>query len=327
MITGPRVDRQLRIAVATCRTLPAHERDDLPLLAALRERGVHVEQPIWDDGAVDWSSFDAVLIRTTWDYQEKHSQFVAWADRVAGCTKLFNPAPLVGWNTHKQYLRELERLGVPLAETVWFAAGQAHDLGAATRARGITRGFLKPLVGANARNTLRFDAGHPEDLQRAQAHLARVTADADMMLQPYLASVEREGELSAIFFDGVLSHAVRKVPVAGDYRVQDDWGAHDEPTTLEPEALAVCERTFACMAACFEQRGWDIALPLLYARVDLLRDASPGGPRALGGGEAQKTAAGRFVLNELEIVEPSLFFRHGPQGPQMLVDALSRRLG
>jgi glutathione synthase/RimK-type ligase-like ATP-grasp enzyme len=303
------VDRQLRIAVATCRTLPAHERDDLPLLAALRERGMHVEQPSWDDGAVDWSGFDAVLIRTTWDYQDRHAQFVAWAERVASCTMLFNPGPLVGWNTHKQYLRELEQHGVPLAETVWFAAGHEHDLAAAVHARGIERGFLKPLVGANARNTLRFDVGNREELGRAQAHLSRMTAGADMMLQPYLASVEREGELSVIFFDGTFSHAVRKVPAAGDYRVQDDWGAHDEPVALEPEAFAVCEQTFSCMAACFQQRGWDIALPLLYARVDLLRDA-----------------AGRFVLNELEIVEPSLFFRHGPQAPQMLADALLRRL-
>ena len=102
---------------------------------------------------------------------------------------------------------------------------------------------------------------------------------------------------------------MRKVPVAGDYRVQDDYGAHDEPTILEPEALAVCEQTLAVAGACFEQRGWDIALPLLYARIDLLRDDT-----------------GRWVLNELEVVEPSLFFRHAPAAAQKLASALLRRL-
>jgi hypothetical protein len=300
----------MRIALPTRRFLPDHERDDLPFHAALRERGVHVEQPIWDDDAVEWATFDAVLIRSTWDYTDKYPQFLAWVERVAECTRLFNPAPLVVWNTHKQYLRELEGHGVPLADTVWFATGQQHDLAAAVRARGITRGFLKPLVGANARNTLRFDVADPTQLADAQAHLARLTLSTDMMLQPYLASVEREGELSAIFFDGVLSHAVRKVPVAGDYRVQDDWGAHDEPIVLDPEALAVCEQTLSGMAACARQHGWDIALPLLYARVDLLRDDD-----------------GRWVLNELEVVEPSLFFRHGPEAAQMLARALLLRLG
>lgn len=299
----------MRIALASSRSLSVHERDDVPFHAALRERGVHVEQPIWDDDAVDWSDFDAVLIRTTWDYPDKHPQFLAWIERVAACTRLFNPAPLVVWNTHKQYLRELEQHGVPLADTAWFAAGQQHDLAAEVQARGITRGFLKPLVGANARNTLRFDVADPAQLAAAQAQLARLTQSMDMMLQPYLASVEREGELSAIYFDGVLSHAVRKVPVAGDYRVQDDWGARDEPITLEPEALAVCEQTLTATAACVRQRGWDLALPLLYARVDLLRDD-----------------AGRFVLNELEVIEPSLFFRHGPDAAQTLARALLRRL-
>lgn len=300
---------RMYIALTTCRTLPAHERDDLPLLAALRELGVHVEQPIWDDPAVDWASFDAVLIRTTWDYQDKHAQFVTWAEHVAGCTRLFNPAPLVAWNTHKQYLRELEGCGVPLASTAWFAAGDSHDLAAAMRERGITRGLLKPLVAASARGTLRFDATDPAQLRAAQQHLDTLTERVDMMLQPYLDSVEREGELSAIFFDGALSHAVRKVPAAGDYRVQDDWGARDEPVSLDADALAVCEATLSGMATCIRRRGWDIALPLLYARIDLLRDD-----------------AGRFVLNELEVVEPSLFFRHGPAAAQMLTRVLLRRL-
>jgi glutathione synthase/RimK-type ligase-like ATP-grasp enzyme len=184
-----------------------------------------------------------------------------------------------------------------------------HDLTAAVRERGIRRGFLKPLVAANARGTLRFDTTDAKQLAAAQVHLERMTERVDMMLQPYLDSVEREGELSAIFFDGALSHACRKVPVAGDYRVQDDHGAHDEPVVLEDEALAVCERTLAGMAACFERRGWDIAQPLLYARVDLLRDDG-----------------GRWVLNELEVVEPSLFFRHGPAAAHVLARALLRRL-
>src|SRR5690554_7888486 len=112
------------VALMTCSTLPSHEHDDEPLHAALRERGVTVEQAIWDDRRVDWSSFDAVLIRTTWDYQEKHKEFLAWAERVAEQAPLYNPAPIVRWNTHKLYLRELEGLGVPLAPTQWFEAGR-----------------------------------------------------------------------------------------------------------------------------------------------------------------------------------------------------------
>ncbi|PRQ06432.1 ATP-grasp domain-containing protein [Enhygromyxa salina] len=300
----------MRIALATCSTLPSHEHDDRPLHAALRGRGVTVEQPIWDDPGVDWSAFDAVLIRTTWDYHHKHAAFVAWAERVGASVPLFNPAPVVAWNTQKLYLRELEQRGVPLAETAWLDAGQPHDLRAIVRARSMTRGFLKPTLGANARDTLRFDAHSEAELAAAQAHLTRVTATTGMMLQPYLGSVERQGEVSAIYIDDVLSHAVRKVPVAGDFRVQDDYGARDEAIELDREQLEICGQTLAALGSCVVAHGWSLQLPLLYARVDLLRDDD-----------------GRWVLNELEIVEPSLFLRHGPTAAERLTHALLRRLG
>lgn len=296
----------MRIALATCSTLPAWERDDVPLLAALRARVDAVEQPSWDDPAIDWSSFDAVLIRTTWDYQDKREAFIAWAQHVAACTRLFNPAAVVRWNTDKTYLRELEALGVPIAPTTWFAIGQRCDLAQLVGERAIARGFLKPVIAANARGTFRFDARNLAELAAAQQHLQERLASEAMMLQPYLSTVEREGELSAIYFDGALSHAVRKIPVPGDYRTQDDYGARDQPITLEPDAAALTERTLAGFATLARERGWPEHL--LYARVDMLRDES-----------------GRWLLNELELVEPSLFFRHDAHAAERLASALLAR--
>ena len=296
----------MRIALATCSTLPAWECDDAPLLAALRARVGAVEQPIWDDPEVDWSSFDAVLIRTTWDYQSKREAFIAWAARVGACTRLFNPAAIVHWNTDKNYLRELEAVGVPIAPTTWFEVGQPHELARIVEQRGLARGFLKPVIAANARGTFRFDARDPAELSAAQQHLLRMSASEPMMLQPYLSAVEREGELSAIYFEGALSHAVRKVPVAGDFRTQDDYGAHDEPIVLEADAAALATLALEGFATLARERGWDPTL--LYARVDMLRDES-----------------GAMVLNEFEVVEPSLFFRHGPHAAERLAEALLAR--
>lgn len=300
----------MRIALATCSALPSREHDDVALHATLCERGVSVEQPIWDDRQVEWAEFDAVLIRTTWDYQEKREEFLSWAECVAKQTVLFNPAPIVRWNTHKSYLRELEALGVPLANTVWFEGGRSYDFVAAARDAGLVRGFIKPMVGANARGTLRFDARRLEQLEAAAAHFDRLIIARDVMLQPYLTSVEREGELSAIYFDGALSHAVRKIPTKGDYRVQDDFGALDRAERLDDEAITLAERTLAGLNELARHHAWDLSLPLLYARVDMLRNDD-----------------GRLVLNELEVVEPSLFFRHGPRAAERLSSALLERLG
>lgn len=288
------------IALATCPSLPHWEIDDRFLHAALDARGIAYDRPAWSDGAVDWSRYDAVLIRTTWDYQQWRDDFVAWADRVGAVTALHNPAPVVRWNTHKGYLRDLEARGVPVVDTIWCRAGEVIDLCAALADRGWSRAFLKPAVGATARETLRF-AATDRDLDAARAHLARLQAAGEtMLLQPYLERVETDGERSAVFIDGALTHAVRKVPVPGDYRVQDDFGARDEP--YEPTDG---ERTFA--EAAVARAGF---ADLLYARVDWLRDGD-----------------GRPRLTELELVEPSLFFRHAPAAAGALAEALLRRLG
>ncbi|MHC4947389.1 MAG: ATP-grasp domain-containing protein [Planctomycetota bacterium] len=288
----------MRIALATCEHLPDWEVDDRPFHDALARRGVDARLAAWSDASVDWSAFDACLVRTTWDYQERRDEYLAWAERVAATTPLFNPLAVIRWNTHKWYLRDLETAGVPVIPTAWLPAGTTVDLAATLAERGWERGFLKPAVGATARETLPFDADDA-GLARARAHLDRLLPREDLLLQPFLPRVGVEGELSAVFIDGRLSHAVRKVPAAGDYRVQDDWGATDEPATLDPAATQLVHDIIATVGG-----------GLLYARVDLLRDD-----------------AGDLRLSELELVEPSLFFRHGPGAADRLADALCRRVG
>ena len=296
----------MRLAIASCRNLPAWEKDDQPLFHALRERGAGVEVVAWDDPTAVWERFDACLIRTTWDYWDdgaggdRREEFIAWAERVGGLTRLFNPARVIRWNTHKRYLRGLEAKGARLAPTLWLARGSRVDVAQVLRERGWSDGFIKPQVGACARGTLRF-AADDEGIAAAQAHLDASLAREDMMLQPYLRRVETEGETSLIFFDGSFSHAVQKIPVPGDFRVQDDYGASDRPAEVDAAQIA------AASALVDVAGGAD--RPLLYARVDMMRDDDGG-----------------WVLAELEAVEPSLFFRHDADAAGRLATALLRRL-
>ncbi|MFY9345202.1 MAG: hypothetical protein WAT39_22120 [Planctomycetota bacterium] len=289
------------LGLATRSDLPGWEVDDRHLHRALAARGVAFEQPVWDDPAVDWTRYRAVLVRTTWDYQDKLPAFLAWAERVAAATTLFNPVGVVRWNTHKHYLRDLAAAGVPLAPTRWLGRGSRVDVAATMAAAGWREGFVKPCVGATARETLRFPADE-RGFAQAQAHVDRLLPHEDLMLQPFLPAVLTRGEWSAIFVDGAITHCVRKIPVPGDYRVQDDFGARDElyePTATERE-LAIAAMSAvgrACPAASGE--------PLLYGRTDFLW-----------------TDAGGCVLTELELVEPSLFFRHRPEAATTLADAL-----
>ena len=287
----------MHIALATCSKLPDWEVDDRPLFEAFGERGVQISHPVWDDVSVDWSAFDACLIRTTWDYQNKHEAFVAWAEHVDEITRLFNPVSIVRWNTHKTYLRDLAERGAPIAPTVWLELGSTVDVQTIVKSRGWERAFIKPFIGSTSRETLRFDADD-HGFSAAQAHLDRLLPNEGMMVQPYLERVETEGELSAIFIDGEIIHTVRKIPVPGDYRVQDDFGASDEPTTFGDAELELARRIMSLVEG-----------DLLYGRVDFLRDNS-----------------GQLCLSELELVEPSLFLRHGEHAAALLAEALCRRL-
>ena len=291
----------MHIALATCHELPDWEVDDLPLHRALHARGVHLAQPAWNDPTTDWSAFDAVLIRTTWDYWHHRQAFVDWADHVDGCSRLFNGASVIRWNTDKRYLRQLSTAGVPIAPTVWLEQGARVDVAGLLAQQGWSHGFIKPVVGASASDTFRFSHTNTTP---AQDHLDALLQRQGAMLQPYLPRVETDGEFSAIVIDGVVSHGVRKVPVPGDYRVQDDYGASDAPHALTPSEASLVEQ--ACQAA---MSILGLKTPLLYARVDWLR------------GEGSTV-----FLNELELVEPSLFFRHGPATAKRLADALVARV-
>lgn len=299
---------RMRIALATCSDLPAWEVDDQPLHLALAELGVEALQPRWDDKSFDWTSVSACLIRTTWDYHLRLEEFLTWIDRVQQQTQLFNPAALVRWNTNKLYLRDLADCGVPVIDTVWLERGASVDLGAVLRERGWQQGFLKPLVGATAHGTCRFE-DHGDSLATAQQFLNEFLTREPMQLQPYLKQVETRGEESMLFIDGKYSHSVRKIPVPGDYRVQDDFGATDVRHThtkaeidLAKSVLQRIERNPAWVGP--EHRG-----SLLYARADWLRDAS-----------------GALRMCEFEAVEPCLFFRHGKEAASQLAEALVQRV-
>ena len=254
-------------------------------------------RPAWDDPAFDWGTCDACLIRTTWDYMDRRDEFVRWAARVAKLTMLFNPPDVVRWNTHKGYLKDLAEKGVPVPPTVWLNTGSTVDVRELLTARGWDRAFIKPVIGATSRETLRFDASD-EGVALADAHLRRLLPVEALMMQPYLPSVETEGELSMIFFDGEFSHAVRKRPVPGDYRVQDDFGATDEPARPSAAEIDLGQRVIDAVDG-----------DLLYARVDCLRDST-----------------GAWLVSEFEAVEPSLFFRHAPAAAERLADGLCRRV-
>ncbi|HEY5805332.1 MAG TPA: hypothetical protein VIT90_16735 [Lysobacter sp.] len=281
-----------RLALVTAIAAAALDDELVPLLDACARAGIATHIRAWDDPTVTWSRFDAVLLRSPWDYTERLREFLDWCAHVSTRSSLINPLPVVRWNTDKHYLAALAERGVPVVATHFvepdmdpLATLQAF-LAAHPQA---TEFVVKPAVGAGSRDAQRYLRSQEF---AAANHIARLLeADRSAMLQPYLASVDRDGETALMYFQGRFSHAIRKGPL-----LQRDEGptehlfAAEEITARIPgqDELALAGQVLAAASDSLQLQA-----PLTYARVDLIRD-DDGRPRVL----------------ELELCEPSLFFLH-----------------
>ena len=296
-----------RVALATSSELPLLDADDAPLLPALASRGIDAVAAVWDDSAVDWDAFDLVVVRSTWNYAARHDEFLAWAARVP---RLANPAPVLAWNTDKSYLRELAAAGLPIVPTIWLdPARNLTSRAVHTRFPASGEFVIKPTVSAGGRDAGRYQSNYADQRGLAIVHARDLLrAGRHVMVQQYLGQVDTIGETALVYVNGVFSHAVRKAALLeGPYRVGD---LHTLKMSAREATDAEREVGARIIAASPSLVPGSEGGPLLYARVDLLRD-SDDAP----------------VLLELELTEPSLFLALSDGAVEGLADAIAARAG
>lgn len=269
--------------------LNADDRLVLPLLAA---HGVRVEPVVWSDEQADVSRFDLCVIRSTWDWYRDARRYFARLEAIDARVPLFNRG---AWRwLDKRYLERLGERGARVPPMT--VVRSAVELDVALASLPGPKAVLKPATAAAGHRTVRFDV---RDCTAAAKALSDILEDDVALLQPYLAEVETDGEWSLLFFDGKYSHAIKKRPRAGEFRVHEEYGGKFEPTSPPPDVIAAAEKSLAAS-------GEDT----LYARVDGIVVPSLGG----------------FCTTELELVEPELFFRMDSGAAQRFADAIVKRL-
>jgi hypothetical protein len=285
----------LNIAFATSVAQSDLTPDDRLAVAALTERGARVTAAVWSDPSVEWTAFDSIVVRSTWDYHRHAQQFRDWIEALeVADARVWNPPAVLRWNMEKTYLRDLERAGVPVVPTAWLSRGSAADFGALLEERSWRDAVVKPVISAGANRTWRIaHAIAPE----TQAQLAESLELGDVMVQPFVPEIQTNGEWSLMFIDGEFSHAVRKTPTEGDFRVQAGFGGRSDTETPDCAVLNAARRVLDAAPA-----------PWLYVRVDGI-----------------ETESG-FVLLELEMLEPALFFSHSPAGTVRFAESIISRV-
>ncbi|MHB1057439.1 MAG: ATP-grasp domain-containing protein [Rhodanobacter sp.] len=284
-----------RLAIATSADHPSIQPDDAHLAASLERLGLPPTVCVWNDPAVDWSAFDAVLIRTVWDYFKHHAAFLGWLDRLDRLgVPTINDSALLRWNSDKRYLLELAAHGVDVIPT---RLAGATELPHALAAMAGQQVVIKPSISGGAWHTLRGISG----AAALAAAVAQLPRELDYLVQPFVPEIVSAGEWSLLYFAGEFSHAVLKRPAAGDYRVQGEHGGSAEPARPDAGTLAAADRALAAVAA-IGHGGH------AYVRVDGV------------------VSGGRFLVMELELIEPFLHLAVHPAAAERLAQDVAGRL-
>jgi hypothetical protein len=283
----------MSVAFVTCSGIPELTPDDRLATAALTGMGITPVAVCWDDKQIDWNAYDAIVLRSTWDYFRRVDEFRAWIARLdAAGAPLWNRPATLRWNIDKTYLRDLRHPNLAPPPSMFYARGARLDLAALLDARGWTEAVVKPTISADGFSTERTSRATADDDQAmAEAMVER----GDVMIQRFVPEIRTNGELSLMFFGGVFSHAVVKRPAAGEFRVQERAGGVIALATAPVRLIRHATELLASAAP-----------DSLYARADVV------------------VAEDRFVLMELELTEPSLFLAHAPGAAALFAEAVCR---
>ncbi len=284
-----------RIAFATWRAQPEMTADDRLAIEPLRDRGIEVESIPWSSTAAEWTRFDAVVLRSCWDYHVRVRAFVDWLEKLeASEVRVVNPVPIVRWNLDKRYLQELGQLGFSVEPTVWLETGRPLELNVLLDRQEWDEAVIKPVVSASAYGTWRVTRLSGADDQR---RLERMLDRGVVMAQRLNPAIRTAGEWSFVFLGGDYSHAVLKTPAPNEFRVQEKLGGMVRAAEPPSQMVREAEQVIAAIAG-----------DAVYARVDGVADCT------------------RLTVMEIELIEPSLFLGFSPDSPIRFADGLAAAL-
>ncbi len=263
------------------------------LVTVLAEGDLTARPEAWTDhidSAEGLVAANVVLPLVAWGYHRDHARWMqACATWQAAGVRMWNPATVLAWNSDKSYLQRLGEAGLPVPPTLWSEQITPDQVDAAFDALGTDDLVVKPRVSGGGWQTTRM----------ARGEAVTEMPDGPGLIQPFIAALETEGELSLLFFGSRFSHAVRKRPRAGEFRIQQQFGGLYAPEPEpDPSALELAGRVLATVEE-----------DLLYARIDLAR-----------GGE------GQWLVMEAELIEPDFYLNHAPDGGRAFVTAVADRL-
>lgn len=262
---------------------PSVQDEDVLLLEFLKEKGLDIHREVWTNEDVKWLDYDLVLLKAPWDYHENITAFYNWLDMLNNSSiPLLNPYEILKWNSDKHYLKEISDSGLSIIPTVFLEINSSLQNESIFQKLNSEKLIIKPCISAGAKNTFVLT---PKNIALHQKTIDDLLKHEAFLVQPFIKEIETEGEWSFLFFDGKYSHSVLKKPRSGDFRVQHCYGGTIHADKIEMSHIETAQK--------FVDR---FAKGCLYARVDGVM------------------VNNKFLLMELELLEPFLFLSYHPSG-------------
>lgn len=284
-----------KIALITDINNPNLPPDDLVLIDLFCRSGIKAIPAVWNNREIIWSDYDAIILRSCWDYFHNFDKFLTWIKSLErNNQKLINPAGTVLWNSHKKYLLDLRNNGLTIVPSILVKRNSNDYWVSKIYFNKWPTIIVKPAVGTGSHNVRLFDSGNQSDIR---GYCAKLLRDNDIIIQPYLPEITTEGEISMIFIDGTFSHSVLKIPGKNNFRANPAFGASIKPYIADHDSI------------CLGQKAIELIRPTpLYARIDIIKSEQ------------------KYYLTELELIEPNLFFQYYPPAADKFVRTVIKHI-
>ncbi|MBL6868522.1 MAG: hypothetical protein ISQ99_00510 [Flavobacteriales bacterium] len=264
-------------------------KEDRLVMDGLEKLNLRTIKKDWNDTNFNWSSTKSAIFRSTWDYFDQFSNFRNWLELVKEQCYLINPYEQINWNLDKHYLLDLQKLDLPIVESVIVSKKTQLNLETISKSKNWKDIVIKPTISGAARHTYHLKN---DEIKKFQDKWLSLTNDEDFMVQEFQKNILSTGEIAVMIFGGEYSHSVLKKAKKGDFRVQDDFGGSVEIINPSLEIIELAEKTVKSLKT----------MPI-YARVDIIFDnvSNP-------------------VISELELIEPELWFRFKEESAYKLAE-------
>ena len=264
-------------------------KEDRLVMDGLEKLNLRTIKKDWNDTNFNWSSTKSAIFRSTWDYFDQFSNFRNWLDIVKDQCYLINPYGQINWNLDKHYLLDLQKLDLPIVESIFVSKKTQLNLETISKSKNWKDIVIKPTISGAARHTYHLKN---DEIKKFQDKWVSLTNNEDFMVQEFQKNILSSGEIAVMLFGGEYSHSVLKKAKKGDFRVQDDFGGSVEKINPSLDIIKLAEKTIKSLKT----------MPL-YARVDIIFDNG-----------------NKPVISELELIEPELWFRFKKESAYKLAE-------